>query len=168
MVDDQVRFTPGPVDDRDETNARFTYTVSDGNGHAVTGDISVSVLPRIVAQPPYARDDSTFTTVDSPVTIDVLRNDGDPSGDRPTLVGIPGCPSGGRAVVTADSQVRYDPPAGRAGAFRCSYEVRNSQGLRANASIIVSVREPLVTQRGAGHDERFDDRRGRRRSSRST
>ncbi len=34
---------------------------------------------------------------------------------------------------------------GRSGAFRCTYEVTNSQGLRASASIIVSVREPEIT-----------------------
>ncbi len=141
----RVRFTPASIGDRDETNARFTYTVSDGHGHAVTGDVSVSILREAVAQPPYARDDSTFTTVDSPVTVDVLRNDGDPSGGRPSLVGTPGCASGGRAVVTADNQVRYDPPTGQAGAFRCTYEVSNAQNLRASASIIVSVREPLLT-----------------------
>ena len=104
---------PASIGDRDETNARFTYTVSDGNGHEVSADVSVSILRESVARPPYARDDSTFTTVDSPVTVDVLRNDGDPSGERPTLVGNPGCPAGGRAVVTADGQVRFDPPADR-------------------------------------------------------
>jgi hypothetical protein len=47
--------------------------------------------------------------------------------------------------VTADAQVRFDPPIGRSGAFRCSYEVTNARGLTASASIIVSVREPEVT-----------------------
>jgi hypothetical protein len=141
----RVRFTPAPIGDRDETNARFTYTVTDGHDHAVTGDVSISILRESVAQPPYARDDSTFTTVGSPVTVDVLRNDGDPSGERPYLVGEPGCAGGGRATVTTDNQVRYDPPAGTAGAFRCTYEVSNAQGLRAGASIIISVREPSLT-----------------------
>ncbi|HSP29821.1 MAG TPA: Ig-like domain-containing protein, partial [Ilumatobacteraceae bacterium] len=126
---------------------RFTYTVSDGNGHEVVGDVTITVLPEPLAEPPYARDDSTFTYVDVPVTIDVLRNDGDPSGGRPRLVGRPGCPAGGDATVTADAQVRYDPPAGRSGAFRCTYEVTNARGLTASASIIVSVRESPITNR---------------------
>jgi hypothetical protein len=49
--------------------------------------------------------------------------------------------------VTPDSQVRFDPPPGRSGAFRCTYEVTNDRGLTASASIIVSVREPEVTNR---------------------
>ena len=79
------------------------------------------------------------------MTVDVLRNDGDPSGERPTIVGTPGCPSGGRATVTADGQVRFDPPTQQSGAFRCTYEVTNSQNLRDSAAILISVREPEDT-----------------------
>ncbi|MFT7325720.1 MAG: hypothetical protein ACI88S_000127, partial [Ilumatobacter sp.] len=39
----------------------------------------------------------------------------------------------------------FTPPLDQSGAFRCTYEVSNSIGLRASASIIVSVREPLIT-----------------------
>lgn len=142
---DRVRFTPAPLDDDDDAIVRFTYTVDDGNNHQVSGDIVIQVLPEPLPEPPFAKDDSTFTFVDEPVTIDVLRNDGDPSGERPRLVGSPGCAGGGRTVVTADGQVRFTPPLGQSGAFRCTYEVSNSVGLRASASIIVSVREPLIT-----------------------
>ncbi|MBV1894400.1 MAG: tandem-95 repeat protein [Ilumatobacteraceae bacterium] len=142
----QIQFSPSPLaDDTDEVNARFTYTVSDGRGHEVVGEITVTVLPEALPEPPFARDDSTFTFVDVPVTVDVLHNDGDPSGGRPSLVGTPGCLSGGRAIVTADGQVRFDPPRGLSGAFSCTYEVTNDRGLRAGASIIVSVREPELT-----------------------
>ena len=48
-------------------------------------------------------------------------------------------------MVTADAQVRYDPPTDQVGTFRCTYEVTNSRGLRAGASIIITVREPLLT-----------------------
>ncbi|MFN3256151.1 MAG: Ig-like domain-containing protein [Ilumatobacter sp.] len=141
---DQVEFTASAFDDEVEGNTRFTYTVTDGNGHEVAGEVTVTVLSEPLPEPPYAQDDSTFTFVNQPVTIDVLRNDGDPSGERPSLVGTPGCAGGGRATVTTDSQVRYDPPFGQTGAFRCTYEVANSQGLRDDASIIISVREPEV------------------------
>jgi hypothetical protein len=141
----EIQFSPPPMlDDEGQETARFTYTVSDGNGHEVVGNVAITVLPEPLAAPPFARDDSTFTFVDVPVTIDVLRNDGDPSGGRLTLVGEPGCASGGQATVTADRQVRFDPPPGRSGAFRCTYEVTNAQGLTASASIVVSVREPAV------------------------
>jgi hypothetical protein len=143
---ESIQFTPAPlVDEEGRATARFNYIVGDGNGHEVLAEVTVTILPEPLAEPPFARDDSTFTYVDVPVTIDVLRNDGDPSGGRPTLVGRPGCPAGGTATVTADAQVRFDPPVGRSGAFRCSYEVTNAGGLTASASIIVSVREPVIT-----------------------
>lgn len=143
---EKIQFTaPVLADDTEQVNARFTYTVSDGNGHEVAGDVTITVLPEALQAPPFARDDSTFTFIDVPVTIDVLRNDGDPSGGRPSLAGRIGCPSGGSATVTTDNQVRFDPPPGQSGAFRCTYEVTNDRGLRASASIIVSVREPQLS-----------------------
>ena len=153
IAPDKIQFTPTPLDDEEDAIARFTYTIDDGNGHQVVGDVVVTVLPEALPAPPYAQDDSTFTFIDVPVTVDVLRNDGDPSGERPRLVGTPGC-SGGRAIVTTDGQVRFTPPNGQSGAFRCTYEVTNSGGLRATASIIISVREPLVTNEPP--DARFD------------
>ncbi len=142
---DLVRYTPSPIGDADgDALDRFTYIISDGNGHEVTGEVSVRVLPERIAAPPFAQDDAATTDVDVPVTLDVLRNDGDPSGERPTLAGTPGCAGGGTAVVTPDSRVRYTPPRGRSGVFSCRYEVTNSQGLRADAAIIISVEEPDV------------------------
>lgn len=145
LAPNRVRFTPASLDDEDDALVRFTYTVDDGNNHQVSGDIVVHVLPEPRPEPPFAQDDSTFTFVNESVTIDVLRNDGDPSGERPRLVGTPGCAGGGQTVVTVDGQVRFTPPRDQSGAFRCTYEVSNSIGLRASASIIVSVREPLIT-----------------------
>ena len=104
---------PSPIVDDDESRiVRFTYTVSDANGHEVAGEIGVRVLSEPLAAPPYARDDTVTTQVDVAVTLDVLGNDGDPSGERPTLVGAPSCPSGGRATVTSDQRVTFTPPAG--------------------------------------------------------
>ena len=123
---------------------RFTYVISDGNRHEVTGEVSVRVLTEPIGAPPFAQDDSATTEVDVRVTLDVLRNDGDPSGERPTLVGEPGCAGGGSAAVTPDNRVIYTPPPGLAGVFRCTYEVTNSQGRRATAAIFVNVVEPDI------------------------
>ena len=142
---DNVQFAPSPIADDDESRmVRFTYTVNDANGHEVSGEISVRVLREPLAAPPYARDDTVTTQVDEAVTLDVLGNDGDPSGERPTLVGAPSCPAGGRATVTTDQRVTFTPPAAASGVFRCTYEVTNQRNLRAFASIIVSVVAPTL------------------------
>jgi hypothetical protein len=143
---DLVSYTPMPVDaDVDAVVDRFRYVVSDGNGHEVEGDVTVRVLPEPIAVPPFAQDDAATTIVDTPVTLDVLYNDGDPSGEEPEIVGTPGCAGGGIARVRSDGRVTYTPPPGRSGVFTCSYEVANSQGLRDTATIVITVREPAIT-----------------------
>ncbi len=62
----QIEFTASEIDDEADANVRFTYTVSDGNGHEVVGDVTVTVLAEALPEPPYARDDSSFTFVDEP------------------------------------------------------------------------------------------------------
>jgi hypothetical protein len=143
-----IEFTPSALNGaEDQTSVRFTYSVSDGRGHEVLGEVAVVVLPEPLPAPPYARDDSAVTYVDTPVIIDVLRNDGDPSGQPPALVGTPSCPAGGEAIVTVERKVQYTPPRGQTGAFRCTYEVTNTRGLGDTAAIVISVREPELSNR---------------------
>ena len=143
---DRVRYAAQELDDNDDDVRldRFSYTISDGNGHTADGEVTVRVLPEPLAEPPFAQDDAATTEVDVPVTLDVLRNDGDPSGERPTLVGTPGCSGVGVASVTAESKVTFTPPSGRSGVFSCTYSVANSQGLTATATIVISVVEPRL------------------------
>lgn len=139
----RLQYIAGRLDPTDDPVIdRFSYTISDGNDHTATGEVTVRVLSEAVAAPPSAGDDAATTEVDVPVTIDVLRNDFDPSGERPEIAGEPGCAGGGTAVVTTNSRVTFTPPPGRAGVFSCTYEVTNSQGLPAHARIIVSVIAP--------------------------
>ena len=137
-----VRFTPNLPDITEPTPVTFTYTITDGNGHEATGKVTVTVLLEALPRAPFARDDFADTEVDKPVNIDVLANDGDPSGGgQPNLVGDPACPNGGDAKRTADDRVTYSPPKGQSGTFRCKYTVINRQGLTGEASIIVTVVE---------------------------
>ena len=48
---DQIQFSPSPLaDDGAQANVRFTYTVSDGNGHEVSGEVTITVLPGTVGR----------------------------------------------------------------------------------------------------------------------
>ncbi len=134
-----VRFTPNLANITEPTPVTFTYRISDGKGHEATGDVTVTVLVKALPSAPFARDDFADTVRDTPVNIDVLANDSDPSGGQPNLNGTPGCPGGGTASRTPDNRVSFDPPPGSVGTFRCKYFVINTQGLGAEASIIVTV-----------------------------
>lgn len=143
----QIEYLAGRIDAEEAVFDRFTYTITDGRTNVGIGEVTVRVLPERVKAPPFTRDDAATTEVDEAVVIDVLRNDGDPSGESPTLLGDPGCAGGGTATVTPDAQVRFVPPSGRIGSFTCTYQVRNSQGLTARGSIVVSVvAAPIVNQ----------------------
>ncbi len=147
VVGNKVRFTPSASALEGATGAAsFTYSVADGHGHEVSADVSVQVLAERLAQPPWARDDSATTYVGEPVSIDVLDNDGDPSGATPAILGRVGCPSGD-AVVTAASNVLYTPAPDTRGVVRCQYQVANDQSLTASASIVISVQQrPVANQ----------------------
>ena len=103
------------------------------------GNVTVTVLVEALPSAPFAHDDFADTVTDKSVNIDVLANDSDPSGGKPALIASPVCANGGDAVRTPDDRVTFTPPPGATGTFRCKYTVSNSQGLRAEASIIVSV-----------------------------
>ncbi len=48
---EKLQFTPAPlVDEEGQATARFTYTVSDGNGHEVVGEVTITVLPEAVGR----------------------------------------------------------------------------------------------------------------------
>jgi hypothetical protein len=153
VENDSVRFTPTLPDITEPTPVTFLYTITDGNGHEVTGKVTVTVLVEALPSAPFARDDFADTVTDKSVNIDVLANDSDPSGGKPSLTGNPACPGGGTATRTTDNRVTFDPPAGLTGTFRCSYTVSSIQGLLADALIIVSVteapagnRDPVITE----------------------
>jgi Bacterial Ig domain len=137
-----VRFTPNLPNITEPTPVTFTYKIGDGNGNTATGTVTVTVLVDALPRAPFARDDFADTFTDKPVNINVLANDSDPSGGTPHLVGNPVCTNDGVATANADEGVTFDPPAGQNGTFRCKYRVANSQGLPAEAWIVVTVTAP--------------------------
>ena len=77
----------------------FTYTISDGRGGTDSATVTVTINP--IADSPVAADDADSTTVDTPVTIDVLANDSDPDGDVVSIVSV-GPASNGTAIDNGD------------------------------------------------------------------
>ena len=134
-----VRFTPNLPNITKATPVTFAYKIGDGKGNVAFGTVTVTVLAEALPSAPFARDDFADTFTDKPVNIDVLINDGDPSGGKPHLSEKPVCPNGGEATVTADERINFVPPLGQTGTFRCQYKVSNSEGRNAQAWIIVTV-----------------------------
>jgi hypothetical protein len=116
--------------------ARFTYTISDGNG----GTSSASVTVFVAAQPnrpPVAVNDAATTAFGTPVTIDVLDNDSDPDGNALSISAVT-LPAHGSAVISGTSIV-YTPEPGYSGADAFGYTIGDGRGGSASASVAVTV-----------------------------
>ncbi len=92
-------------------------------------------------KPPVARDDSTSTVENNPVTINVLANDVDPDGDPLTVTGTT-APSNGSVTNNGDGTVTYTPATGFIGTdgFRYTIDDGNNHPVSANVTVFVTKR----------------------------
>ena len=109
--------------------ARFSYTVSDGNGGFDTAVMRVDVAP--VNDAPEAFNNRTRGVEDTPVIIDpatqLLRNDFDIDGDSLAVVSVQDARNGS-VVLNADGTITFTPDANFNGEARFSYTVSDGNG----------------------------------------
>lgn len=112
----------------------FHYTVSDGHG----GTAGATVALTVVNSPPVAGPDAAVTPTNTPVTLTVLSNDTDPSGDPLTITGFT---NGGHGKVTNGTAgtLIYTPEAGFAGSDTFSYTIEDPVHGSATAQVTVTV-----------------------------
>jgi gliding motility-associated-like protein len=113
----------------------------DGAGKALTSTASVSVQ---VAKSPVAVDDAANTTINTPVTINVLSNDnpGNSTLD-PKTVEIVTQPTNGTVTLNADGTITYTPNPNYNGPDKFTYRVKDANGFYTNAAT-VTITQPLV------------------------
>ena len=135
----QLRYTP---------NAGFTgtdsfqYTIVDEGGLTSTATVSVTVLAGATSNnAPTAKDDSSSTSVDNSVTIDVLGNDSDvDSGDIVMIKSFSDSSSQGGTIVSQNNQLVYTPAAGFVGVDTFTYTIEDLEGLTDTATVTVDVK----------------------------
>lgn len=88
---------------------------------------------------PVASDDQATTRVDTPVAIDVLKNDFDPQGEELTVNQIISLPSNGSVLINTDKTITYTPDLGFFGTDLFSYEVIDESGGTDTALVTVTV-----------------------------
>jgi len=113
----------------------FDYTITDTDGNNVTATVTVTVND--VNYPPMASDDSDTTPEDTPITINVLGNDGDIDGDTITITNV-GTPTSGTATFSG-SNVIYTPNAGFVGTDTFTYTINDGNGHPVTANVTVTV-----------------------------
>ncbi len=135
-TDDHLLYTPAADFVGTET---FTYTISDGNGGSDSNTVTVTVSP--FNDPPVARDDAF--TVDEDTTdhlFDVLANDdsGADEGETISLTQVFTPNNGGTATID-NGQIRYSPAPDFFGEERFEYQITDSNGATARATVVVTV-----------------------------
>lgn len=102
----------------------FNYTLRDASGNQTQAQVQIDVT--FVNDPPAAVDDSTSTSQNSPVTVDVIANDSFGPANEDQMLTLVSAASSQGATVTIDSvagTVTYNPPANFSGVDEVSYAI---------------------------------------------
>lgn len=116
--------------------------VSDGLLSATATVNITAVVPDSTA--PIATTDSAITAYQTALSgIDVLANDSDDSGQKPSLTGQLSSPSNGSFTVNA-GKIDFTPNTGFSGTASVSYEIQDASGNKAWGQLNVTVKLPVV------------------------
>jgi Ca2+-binding RTX toxin-like protein/serine/threonine protein phosphatase PrpC len=135
LQNNQILYTPKANWSGNDTIA---YTVSDGKGGTATGQVQVTVNP--INDAPTTTDDAATATRNTPVSINVLANDGDADGDTLALKAVTQAANG--SVAISNGQVIYTPRSGFTGADSFTYTATDGKGGDTIARVNVTVNAP--------------------------
>ncbi|MHA6316122.1 Ig-like domain-containing protein, partial [Altererythrobacter sp. CAU 1778] len=130
--DGTITFVPNP--DFNGT-ATVTYTITDGNGGTDTAILTIAVAP--VNDAPVTQPDTATTPEDTPVTIDVLANDGDVDGDPLTVVEATS--PDGTVTINPDGTITFTPAPDFNGPTTITYTVSDGNGGFVTQTVTVNV-----------------------------
>jgi|GEM_PF-649418 len=133
--DGSITYTP---DANFNGTDSFDYAVCDSDGACDTA--TVTVLVNTVNDPPTAVDDNVTTSEDTPTTFNVLANDSDVDGNLlPGSVSVLSSPSNGALADNGNGSFTYTPAADFSGVDSFTYEVCDSDGVCASATVNITV-----------------------------
>jgi CshA-type fibril repeat protein len=132
--DGTVTYTPDPGFSGTDT---FTYEACDEEGDCDTATVTVTTANG----PPVAKDDSTSTPLNTPVSVPVLTNDIDPNGDPLTVTRIVSQPQNGTVSFTPDGTVVYTPDGNFTGIDTFEYEISDGNGGTDIATVTINVND---------------------------
>ena len=160
-INDDGTYTYTPADGFTGTED-VTYTIDDGNGGTDTATLYLSVFDL----PPQAEDDINTTTIDTPVTGDILTNDTSEPNDDLTVGDGNGNPlagpltlptdQGGTIEINPDGTYEYTPPAGFVGSDSVTLEVCDEAGNCVTEELDVTVVEPAQNTPPIAEDDNFE------------
>ena len=114
---------------------RFEYAIEDGQGGRATADVVVTV--HAVNDPPTAVNDEDTTDEDTPIIVDVLRNDVDPEGDALVIESVTRPAHG--SVTNRGADLIYAPDPDYHGPDGFEYTIADYNGGVASAEVEMTV-----------------------------
>ncbi|MGD2205172.1 MAG: Ig-like domain-containing protein [Anaerolineae bacterium] len=126
-----------PLDREVQALYNIRLRATDGGGRSVEQPFTISVAN--VNDPPQAVPDLAETEFNTPVTIPVLDNDGDPEGDPLTLLAVYCSLACSGSATVSGNQVIYTPAAGFVGVEPFGYIVHDGNAGLAATTITVLV-----------------------------
>ncbi|MDG1114331.1 MAG: Ig-like domain-containing protein, partial [Pseudomonadales bacterium] len=147
--DGTLKYTPAQDYVGQET---LTYTVIDGQGGRVDGQVTVSVAS--LDDGPVANEDSFSVDEDGQMLgMDVLGNDRVADGETLSVVSATS-EQGATVVINDDGTLDYQAPANFNGIDVVTYRARDSQGRESQSTVTVTVNEvndaPVALNDGVG------------------
>jgi len=122
------------VDDSDaDGNQTVTITAS------ATGYSSGSATVTIIDNEPTANDDSAKTDVNTTVSIAVLSNDSDPNDETLSVIAVDNPTKNNGTAVIEGENVKYTPPTDFVGTDEFNYQISNTSGGTASATVTIEV-----------------------------
>ncbi|MEA2029880.1 MAG: Ig-like domain-containing protein, partial [Campylobacterota bacterium] len=114
----------------------FVYTIEDSNGDQATAIVTVIIDdPNSVT----ARPDSSMTSYNTPIAIDVMRNDFDAQGDSFTISSFDTIASNGGTIRLENGKLIYTPKSGFSGIDTFNYEITDSNGAVDTTIVTITV-----------------------------
>ncbi len=120
----------------------FTYWLEDVDGDYSIATVNITVNPK-PNYIPVATDDARGTSINTDVTVDVLVND---SGleDGGIVVSVISGPTNGSVTVNGDNTITYSPDTDYTGTDQFDYQVCDTDGDCATATVTITVKESNV------------------------
>ncbi|QHC66054.1 tandem-95 repeat protein [Rathayibacter sp. VKM Ac-2759] len=140
VSEDRVRFRAGDT----AKTVYVTYEAIDSSGQKDAGYVSIQILPmnREANSPPRPENLEARTLSGSTISIPIPLDGIDPDGDSVTLVGQASAPGKGRIEEVGADFLTYTAFDASVGTDSFRYEVSDSLGARATATIQVGIAPP--------------------------
>ena len=128
-----------PQDFNGTLNLTVTATTTEtANGNQSNASLQLVVTVYPINDTPIASNDLASTPEDTPITLNVLVNDGDVDGDLLTITSA--TTSNGSVIINADNSLTFTPANNFSGTAQINYSIVDGKGGTSSAQATVTVK----------------------------